>query len=175
MSVPPRPNTPAFRSPALERAARALDLDFPRGSRQPSLVRFIAASAVAVIGSVLACAALAAAAIAAMPDLAGYEHFQFMEYTKLTVIGVVLACLAWPVTAWLSSRAWKPFLWLALAVTVVGLAPDAWILLKGQPAAGVGVLVLMHFALALITYPALVLIAPQPRGRDRASGRAARR
>ena len=175
MSVPPRPNTPAFRSPALTRAARALDLDFPRGSRQPSLVRFIVASVVAVVGSVLACAALAAAAIAAMPDLAGYEHFQFMEYTKLTVIGVVLACLAWPATTWLSSRAWKPFLWLALAVTVVGLAPDAWILFKGQPAAGVGVLVLMHVALALVTYPALVLIAPQPRPRDRASGPAARR
>lgn len=174
MPVPP-PTTPASQTPFLERAARALDLDLPRGTMQPSLARFIAASAVAVVGSVLACAGLAAAAIAAMPNLAGYEHFQFMEYTKLTVIGVVLACLAWPAMAWLSSRAWKPFLWLAVAVTLVGLAPDAWILLKGQPAAGVGVLVVMHFALLLITYPALVLIAPQPRPRDRASGSAARR
>ncbi|WP_433876479.1 DUF6069 family protein [Sinomonas atrocyanea] len=163
----------ALRSPLTERAARALDLDFPKGRRQPSLARFVVASVVAVVGSVIACAALAAAAIGAMPDLAGYEHFQFGEYTKLTVVGVVLACFAWPAMAWLSSRAWKPFLWLAVAVTVAGLAPDAWILLKGQPAAAVGVLVLMHVALAVITYPALVLIAPQRRpdvpdsGRDR--------
>jgi magnesium-transporting ATPase (P-type) len=166
------PRTTTAQSPFPARAARALGLDFPRGSRQPSAGRFVVASVVAVAGSVLACAAIAAWAIAAMPDLAGYEHFRFMEYTKLTVIGVVLACLAWPVATWASSRAWKPFLWLALAVTLVGLVPDAWILFKGQPAAGVGVLVLMHFALALITYPALVLIAPQPRPRGRASGNA---
>jgi hypothetical protein len=165
------PTARPLRSPLAERAARAFDLDFPKGRRQPSLARFVVASVVAVVGSVVACAALAAAAVAAMPGLAGYEHFQFGEYTKLTVVGVVLACLAWPAMAWLSSRAWRPFLWLAVAVTVAGLAPDVWILLKGQPAAAVGVLVLMHVALALITYPALVLIAPQRSPEVRAAGR----
>ncbi|GHG48183.1 hypothetical protein GCM10012320_15280 [Sinomonas cellulolyticus] len=143
---------------------RALDLDFPRGRNQPAPVRWVVASAVAVVGSVLACAALAAAGVAWFPETAGYEHFGFVDYTKLTVIGVGLACLAWPAVTWLSSRAWKPFLWLAILVTIVGLAPDAWILYKGQPANAIGVLVLMHFAVALITYPALVLIAPQRRG-----------
>ena len=165
------PTGRALRSPRAGRAARAFGLDFPKGRRQPALGRFVIASVVALVGSVMACAALAAAAIAATPDLAGYEHFQFGEYTRLTVVGVVLACLAWPAMTWLSSRAWKPFLWLAVAVTVTGLAPDAWILLKGQPAAAVGVLVLMHVALALITYPALVLIAPQRRPEVRASRR----
>jgi hypothetical protein len=51
--------------------------------------------------------------------------------------------------------------WLALVVTVVSLAPDAWILHLGQPADAVAILIAMHFALALITYPALILIAPQ--------------
>lgn len=145
------------------RLFRALDLDFPRGRNQPALVRWILASVVAVVVSVLACGALAAAGVAWFPETAGYEHFGFVDYTKLTVIGVGLACLAWPVVTWFSSRAWKPFLWLAILVTIVGLAPDAWILYKGQPANAIGVLVLMHFAVALITYPALVFIAPQRR------------
>ncbi|WP_369046985.1 hypothetical protein [Sinomonas sp. P10A9] len=153
--------TPARTDSMTTRLFRALDLDFPRGANQPALGRWVLASVVAIAASVLACAVLAAAGIAAFPDTAGYEHFQFADYFKLTVVGVGLACLAWPAVAWISSRAWKPFLWLAVAVTLVGLAPDAWILAKGQPPAAVGVLVLMHFALALITYPALVFIAPQ--------------
>jgi hypothetical protein len=142
-------------------AARVLGLDFPRGGHQPSVIRWVAATAAAVVGSVAVCAALAAAGSAVFPATSGYEHFRFADYAKLTVIGVVLASLAWPVVTWFSTRAWKPFLVLTVLVTLGGLAPDAWILYKGQPADAVGVLVLMHVALALITYPALVLIAPQ--------------
>lgn len=142
-------------------AARALGLDFPGGGHQPSAIRWVAATMVAVVGSIAACAALAALGVALFPSTAGYEHFRFADYTKLTVIGVVLACVAWPIVTWFSTRAWKPFLVLTVLVTLGGLAPDAWILYKGQPADAVGVLVVMHIALALVTYPALVLIAPQ--------------
>jgi hypothetical protein len=76
---------------------------------------------------------------------------------------VLGASIAWPVVTFLTTRGSRLYLWLAIAVTVVGLAPDAWILHQGQPAAGVAVLVAMHFALAVITYPVLVLVAPQSR------------
>ncbi|WP_334171255.1 hypothetical protein [Sinomonas sp.] len=143
------------------RAARALGLDFPGGGHQPSAVRWVVATVAAVVGSLVACAALAALGVAMFPATAGYEHFRFADYAKLTIIGVVLACLAWPIVTWFSTRAWKPFLVLTVLVTLGGLAPDAWILYKGQPADAVGVLVVMHLALAVVTYPALVFIAPQ--------------
>ncbi len=60
-----------------------------------------------------------------------------------------------------SSQARRPFLLLTTVVTIVGFAPDAWILYEGQSPEAVLVLIAMHVALALITYPALVFIAPQ--------------
>ncbi|GGF41179.1 hypothetical protein GCM10011399_37360 [Subtercola lobariae] len=56
----------------------------------------------------------------------------------------MLACLAWPLVTLLSSRARRLYFWLAVLVTIVGLKPDAWVLYKGQPAAAVFILVLMH-------------------------------
>jgi len=38
--------------------------------------------------------------------------------------------------------------------------PDVYILVKGQPAAAVAFLFLMHLAIALVTYNALVRLAP---------------
>ena len=38
--------------------------------------------------------------------------------------------------------------------------PDVYILVKGQPAKAVGFLFLMHLAIALVTYNALVRVAP---------------
>lgn len=138
-----------------------LHLDFPWGSAQPGPIRFIAAAIIAVAGSVLACWILAEVAVIAMPSTAAYEHFQFTDYTRLTVIGVVVASVAWPLTTLLSSQARRLFLWLAVIMTVVSLAPDAWIIHQGQPLRAVFVLMLMHFALAFVTYPVLVFGAPQ--------------
>lgn len=95
------------------------------------------------------------------PALSGYGHFQFADYSKLTIIGVVIACAGWPAVAWLTTSARRIYLWLAIIVTVLSLAPDLWILHLGQPAKGVFTLVLMHLALAVITFPAMVFIAPQ--------------
>jgi hypothetical protein len=148
--------------------------DLPAGRAQPSIVRFVSASLVAIGGSLLACRLLVLAAVAVFPSTAGYPHFQFADYAKLTIIGVILACLAWPAMTFVSSRARLPFLALTVLVVIGSLAPDAWILYKGQPVDGVGVLVAMHFALALVTYPSLVFIAPQRRRHDsRAVARAA--
>jgi len=140
---------------------RFLDLDLPAGKAQPVWWRWILATVVAVGGSLAACFGLARLGVILFPSTAGYGHFTFSDYSKLTIIGVLVACVAWPMVTLVTSRGRRLFLWLAVLVTVVSLAPDAWILHLGQPPAGVAVLVVMHFALAVITYPALVLIAPQ--------------
>ncbi|TIH33095.1 hypothetical protein D4765_15260 [Subtercola vilae] len=139
----------------------ALRLDFPAGKNQPGLARFIIATAVAVALSLLACAGLAQLGVVLFPATKGYEHYGFADYGKLTIIGVVLASLAWPALTLISTRAQRLYVGLAVIVTIVGFAPDAWILYQGQPADAVFILVLMHLALALITVLALMFIAPQ--------------
>ena len=140
---------------------RFLRLDFPAGAAQPSPWRWVIATIVAVGGSLAACFVLARLGVALFPSTAGYEHFAFADYSKLTIVGVLGACLAWPLVTLVTTHGRRLLLWLAVIVTIASLAPDAWILHQGQPAQGVAVLVVMHFALALITYPALVFIAPQ--------------
>jgi hypothetical protein len=138
-------------------------IDMPWGAAQPSLPRFALATAVALAGSLLACYLLAGAAQLLDPATRGYEHFRFADYGRLTALGVLIACLAWPVVAWFSSQARRVFLVLAVLVTLASFAPDVWIGIHGQPLAGVLTLVLMHVALLVVTYPALVLLAPQER------------
>jgi hypothetical protein len=60
------------------------------------------------------------------------------------------------------------FFRLAILVTVVLLLPDLYILHQGQPARAVCVLMLMHLAIGLITYNALVHVAPARRRRPAA-------
>lgn len=158
---------------ALRPLVRYLRIDLPAGARQPRLWRWVVATVVAVVGSVAACALLARLGPVVFPATAGYGHFRFADYTKLTVLGVLVACAAWPVATWVSSRAARPlFLWAAVAVTIVSFAPDGWILMHGQSPQGVLVLGVMHVAVAAVTYPALVLIAAQPAGTTaRGSGR----
>ena len=98
--------------------------------------------------------------MAVFPSTRGYAHFQFHDYAKLTVIGVILACLAWPVVTRLTSAPRWVFLRMAILVTLVLLLPDLWILHQGQPPRAVAVLMLMHLAIALVTYNLLVRVAP---------------
>jgi hypothetical protein len=151
--------SPSLRGPA------ALHLDFPWGAAQPSVWRWIVATVVALGASVAACAALAAAGIALFPSTAGYEHYQFGDYAKLTTIGVIGAAIAWPLTTLVTTRARRLYLWLAVVVTIVSFAPDAWILRSGQPAPAVAGLAVMHVAVGVITFLALVFIAPQRHAR----------
>jgi hypothetical protein len=153
---------------ALRTALDYFRIDVPGARFQPGLWRLVLATTVAVVGSIAACVVLAQLGMLAYPSTRGYEHFQFADYTKLTVIGVVIAALGWPVAAALSSRARRLYLWAAVAVTVVSFAPDGWILVHGQSPAGVFVLAVMHVAVAIVTYWSIVLIAPQ---RDRMEAR----
>ena len=74
-----------------------LDLSPPH--RPPAPGRMSLTTAASVIGSFLVDALLVLIGEAVFPGTKGYVHFRFSDYTKLTVIGVIIACVAWPVVA----------------------------------------------------------------------------
>lgn len=156
--------------PSLERPLGYLRVDFAPRPRQPSTAALMAATVVSIAGSLAADALLVMLGKKLFPATAHYSHFQFSDYSKLTVIGVLIACAAWPVVTRISSSPRWLFFRQAIAVTLVLLLPDLYIWYQGQPAQGVGVLVVMHLAIALVTYNALVHIArigePEPAGYD---------
>jgi hypothetical protein len=119
----------------------------------------VVATLASLAGSLAADAILVAIGTAIFPSTKGYVHFRFGDYSKLTIIGVLIACMAWPVVTRISSAPRWLFFRLAIVVTVVLLAPDAWLLLRGAPAQAVLVLVVMHLAIALVTYNCLVHLA----------------
>ena len=131
------------------------------GARQapPSPVRWVIALIVANVGSLISDAILVAMGKWIFPSTQNFPHFQFSDYAKLTIVGVTIACIAWPVVTWISSQPRWLFLRLAVLVTLVLWLPDLWILHQGESIRGVGVLMLMHLAIAFITYPALVHLA----------------
>jgi len=135
-------------------------VDFQPRPAQPKASRLALATAAALAGSLLADALLVVIGQALFPATKGYDHFQFQDYAKLTIIGVVIACAAWPVVTRVSSDPRWLFFRLAILVTLVLLLPDFWILYRGQPADAVAVLMVMHLAIALVTYNALVHLAP---------------
>jgi hypothetical protein len=145
-------------------------VDFSPPHRPSSAARLAVVTIAAIAGSLLADALLVAIGESIFPSTKGYPHFQFPDYAKLTVIGVIVACIAWPVVVRLSSAPRWLFVRLAVLVTLVLWAPDAWILYQGQPARAVGVLFVMHLAIALVTYNLLVRLAP-PRPAEAARDR----
>jgi hypothetical protein len=144
----------------LSKAMSLVHLDFAPDHKQPSAGRVVLATVVSIVGSLLADAVLVVIAQAVFPSTKGYVHFQFSDYAKLTVIGVLIACVAWPITTRVTSQPRWMFLRMAILVTLVLWLPDVYILAKGQPAKAVGFLFLMHLAIALVTYNALVHLAP---------------
>jgi hypothetical protein len=143
--------------------ARALAwarIDLSPDHRQPSWGRVVLATVLSVALSLAACAALVAVGEHLWPATNGYSHFQFADYAKLTVVGVLIACAAWPIVTRISSAPRWLFFRLAILVTLVLWLPDLWILHQGQSAQGVAVLMVMHLAIALVTYNLLVHVAP---------------
>jgi uncharacterized protein DUF6069 len=141
--------------------ARSLTRFDPSPRHRPPRAGVVAAvTAMCVALSLLADALLARAGAAVFPATRGYVHFQFGDYAKLTVIGIVAAGLGWPIVARLTSDPRWAFFRLAIAVTAVCLLPDLYIWLLGQPGRAVLVLVAMHLAIGLITYNLLVRLAP---------------
>jgi Family of unknown function (DUF6069) len=147
-------------SPLLDRAISVTRFDPSPRHRGPHAVAVAAATAASAGLCLAADALLVVLGTAIFPSTRGYVHFQFGDYARLTVIGVIIAGLAWPVVARLTSAPRWVFLRLAVLVTAVLLLPDLYIWVQGQPGQAVLVLVGMHLAIGLITYNALVRIAP---------------
>ena len=166
---------PAEAPPSLGRARGLARLDFAPAHRQPSAARIAIATAASLAGSLAADAILVVIGEAVFPSTKGYVHFQFPDYSKLTVIGVLIACAAWPIVTRISSAPRWLFFWMAIAVTLVLWLPDLYILHMGQSVRAVIVLMVMHLAIALVTYNCLVHIAairPGPsESKQQAAGR----
>jgi hypothetical protein len=150
---------PAEVPTSLGRALGLVRVDLAPAHRQPSSLQVAIATAVSVAGSLAVDALLVVIGQAIFPSTKGYVHFQFSDYSKLTVIGVLIACAAWPVVTRISSDPRWLFFRLAIAVTLVLWLPDLWILHLGQPIQAVVVLMAMHLAIAVVTYNCLVHIA----------------
>jgi len=146
--------------PTIDRLLRLFKVDFVADPAQPSWVRLLVATVVSLAGSLGADAILVALGTRVFPSTKGFVHFRFSDYSKLTVIGVVIACAAWPIVTRISSQPRWLFFRMAIVVTLVLFVPDLWIFIHGSPGKAVSVLLLMHLAIALVTYNALVHIAP---------------
>jgi len=122
----------------------------------------------------VAAAGLAAAAVSLAADLvlvavgraaftvpASFGKFAFGTYALLTVLGVAGATGVWAMVTRLSSRPKWLLTRLAALVTALFLIPDFLLPgTPGNPAGPVVILMLMHLAIAAITYVALLTIAP---------------
>lgn len=124
------------------------------------MVTVAVATVVAIVGSLAADAVLVKVGVSLFPKTRGYSHFRFADYSKLTIIGVLIACVGWPIVARISSQPKWLFLRAAIAVTLVLFLPDTAIWYLGQSATAVFVLIWMHVAIAVVTYLSLILLAP---------------
>jgi hypothetical protein len=156
----------------LRRALNLVHLDFAPQHRPPSAARVVLATIVSILGSLSADALIVRIFESAIPSTKGYAHYQFGDYAKLTVIGVVIACAAWPIVARITSAPRWMFFRMAIGVTLALWLPDVYLLVKGQPGQAVAGLFLMHPAIALVTYNALVHLAPVRARRPAPSHRA---
>ena len=159
----------------VDRALGIARLDFSPAHRQPSALRVVSATVISVAGSLAADALLVVIGTAVFPSTKGYVHFAFSDYSKLTIIGVLIACAAWPIVTRISSTPRWLFFRMAIAVTLVLWLPDLYILHMGQSAQAVAVLMVMHLAIAVVTYNCLVHIAAIRPGRSETRPQAAGR
>jgi hypothetical protein len=144
----------------IKQAASWAHLDFAPSHHQPPAGRVALATAASISGSLLADFILVVIGQTIFPATKGYAHFRFSDYAKLTVIGVLIACLAWPIVTRLSSAPQWLFFRMAILVTLFLWLPDLYILYRGQPTDAVAVLMVMHVAIAVVTYNLLVRVAP---------------
>ena len=154
---------PAFLQPVL----RTFHIDF-EGPPPPSPLRLLAASLVALAGSLLADWLLVKLGVHVFPSTRGFVHFEFGDYAKLTTIGVVIACAGWPLCSAVSSQPRRLYLQAAIVITIVLFAPDAYIWHNGASGEAVFVLIWLHIAIAIITYNSLVRLAPAGENASRA-------
>lgn len=154
------PDATAGGPAVLERLLLRASIDFAPRHRQPSWALVAAATLVAVAGSLGLDELAVHVATTVFPDTAHFSHFRFADYASLTVVGVLAACAVWPLLTRIASKP-RPLLFrMAVAGTVVLWLPDGWLLAEGERAAGVATLMAMHLLIALVTYNALVHVAP---------------
>lgn len=184
----PEEGTPPERAgeaPAwLQRIGRAARIDLAPPHRQPSVVLFAVATIAAVGLSLAADGVVVAYVHAHYPATRHFSHFRTIDYATLTVVGVLMACGAWPVVTHITAAPRRLFFRLAVGAVALLWLPDLWLLARHEVLAGIGALMLMHLAIALITYNLLVRVArvrrPRPgeevaRGSSTLSERAIRR
>jgi hypothetical protein len=150
-------------SSAADTARSWIALDFRPPHDQPRWPLVVLGTIASLVGSLVADAIIVALGTRVFPSTRGYVHFQFSDYAKLTVIGVLVACVGWPVVTRMSSNPKRLYLLLAIGTTVVLFAPDIWILHNGAPAKAVAILMIMHVAIAVVTYVSMVYLAPARR------------
>jgi len=147
-------------TPLLDRTLAIARVDWTPSHRQPNAVRLAIATVIAVAGSLIADAIVVAIGTRFFPGTAGYEHFRFSDYAKLTVIGVLFGAAGWPVITHISSAPRRLYGGLTVLISLALFLPDAWLLYRGQPLRAVAVLMTMHVAIAVVIYCSMVFIAP---------------
>lgn len=146
--------------PFIDRSLSIARVDWTPSHRQPRATRLVVATVIAMAGSLVADAILVALGTHVFPSTAGYEHFRFNDYAKLTIIGVVIGAAGWPVITRISSAPRWLYGWLTVLISLALFLPDLWLLIRGQPIAAVVVLMAMHVAIAVVIYLAMVMVAP---------------
>jgi hypothetical protein len=127
----------------------------------PTLRQVAAAGLTAAAVSLAADLVLVAVGRAVFTVPASFGKFAFGTYAVLTVLGVAGATAAWWAVTRLSSRPQWLLTRLAVLVTALLLIPDFLLLgTQGNPTGPVAILMLMHLAIAGITYLTLVKVAP---------------
>src|SRR5580658_4988585 len=100
-----------------DRVMALAKVDFHPAHRPPALAKVAGATVLSIVLSLLADAALVAIGTHVFPATRGYVHFEFHDYARLTIVGIVIAGAAWPVVARISSAPRWLFFRLAIAVT----------------------------------------------------------
>jgi hypothetical protein len=126
----------------------------------PSGPRVAFVSALAAGASVVVNLALVHLATSFDPALQHYSHFRLLDYGTLTVIGVLCAGVAWYLAARNLATPRPTFFRVAVGSMLVLWLPDVWLYVKHEPTRAVTYLIVMHLAVALITYSSLVFGAP---------------
>ncbi len=139
---------------------KSVRVDFAPTKSQPVPWRFALATGLAIALSLAADVGLVHAGVALFPSTRGFSHFRFSDYATLTCIGVIVASAGWPLVIRVSSAPRWLYLRAAVVVMLVAWLPDIWLVAKGETGRGVAVLAVMHLAVAVVTYNALVHIAP---------------
>lgn len=145
---------------SLARPASRLTETGPAPDAAPPAHRRVAAAGLAAAAiSLAAGAVLATIGQTAFTVPASFGKLAFGTYAVLTVLAVAGATATWCAVTRLSSRPKWLLTRLAALATALFLIPDFLLLgTPGNPTGPVVIVMLMHLALAVITYTALALV-----------------